>query len=189
MLLTLFILALAGELNAVAARHFGDLPIASFTTYVVEGENAREVAASLEAQRPTLADGSRGYAVTTWRLPTQWGSDAFGQCSPQTVRIAVEFDVTLPVLTRAAELELKEREQLKWHDYMDFLASHEARRMTRVVEGARELEQRMRAAADCGPLEQMLSEGVRAIGASARALDAEVAEEFEKRPSTRRGFP
>lgn len=189
MLLSLLVLMLANQSEAPAARYFGDLPIASFNTYVVEGENAGEVAASLERQSPTLADGSRGYAVTTWRMPTRWGSDGLGQCAPQTVRIAVEFDVTLPVLARSAELGLKEQEQVKWHEYMDFLASHEARRMNRVVQGARELEQRMRAAPDCGSLEQMLADGVREIGASARLLDVEVAEEAEKRPSTRRGFP
>jgi len=189
MWLALATLLLSDGANEVAPRHFAGLPIASFRTYTVEGRNAREVAASLEAQRPTLSDGSRGYAVTSWRLPTQWASDAFGRCSPSTVRISVEFDVTLPVLAREAELELKERERAKWHDYMDFLAAHEVRRIARVMAGARDLERRMRAADDCGPLDQMLGDGVRAIGADARALDAEVAEEFAKKPSTRRGFP
>jgi|GEM_PF-3719334 len=189
MLLTLLILTLANQSDALAARYFGDLPIASLNTYVVEGENAREVAASLEYQRPTLADGARAYAVTNWRMPTRWGSDGLGECAPRTVRITVEFDVTLPVLARAAELELKEQERVKWHDYMDFLATHEARRMNRVMQGARDLEQRMRAAADCSSLNPMLAEGVREIGASARLLDVEVAAEFEKKPSTRRGFP
>lgn len=182
-------LLISDGFNEVATRHFAELPITSFRTYTVEGRSAREVAASLETQAPILADGSRGYAVTSWRLPTHWGSDALGQCSPRTVRISVEFDVTLPVLAREAELELKERERLKWHDYMDFLAAHEARRMARIIDRARELERRMRAAEDCRPLNQMLGDGVRAIGADARAWNAEVAEEIEKNPSKRRGFP
>jgi predicted secreted Zn-dependent protease len=189
MLLALLILTLANQSEGLAARYFGDLPIASFNTYVVEGENVREVAASLERQRPVLADGTQGYAVTSWRMPTQWGSDGLGECAPQTVRITVEFDVTFPVLARSAELALKDEERAKWHDYMDFLATHEARRMRRVVLGVRELERRMRAAPDCGSLNPMLADGVREIGASARSLDMEVAEEFRKNPSTRRGFP
>lgn len=189
MSLTILLLLLASQSEALAARYFGDLPVTSFKTYVVEGENAREVAASLERERPTLADGTRGYAVTSWRMPTQWGSDGSGRCAPHTVRISVEFDVTLPVLARSAELDLKEQETVKWHDYMDFLAAHEASRMGRVMQGARELEQRMRAAPDCASLNQMLAEGMREIGARARSLDVEVAEEFERKPSTRRGFP
>lgn len=170
MLLMLALLGFQDPGGQLASTYFRDLPV-SVATYEVTGASTREVWKALEERQPTLADGSRSNAMTSWRLPTQWGPDERGRCAPATASVRAEFEVVMPTLSPSAVMT--ERARARWNAHMDSLARHEAERMRRVVNGARALEQRLRSQPDCSRLQQTLDEGVREIGRAARALDLE----------------
>ena len=144
-------------------------------TYVVAGDNASDLRADLDRQRPPSPDGRRFDANVLWSLT--WSFHFYPQpraCALADATVDLQMLVRLPVLATNAALSQAVRE--RWEDFALLLETHEAGHVDTYFEGARNLQDafaEVQPAASCEELRAALADmGASAIDAI-RAADIE----------------
>jgi predicted secreted Zn-dependent protease len=109
--------------------------------YVVQGNDARSISASLQSLGP-VNDGVRSAGYHRWSLNWKYQSrmDA-GQCAVSSVTITLESTITLPVWepTASASADLR----TDWNDYAAALSTHEVGHRSIVLAGAGKIRNRL----------------------------------------------
>ena len=137
--------------------------------YDVEGKDAHELRANLDAQGPEDEHG-RHDALTKWYVKWHYDYDRGDRCRLKNIRVTLDIKRTMPRWV-AETPELVER----WHRYLDALKTHEDGHAKNGHDCARAILARLQALApqaDCDRAEELANAQGNAELDTARQRDA-----------------
>jgi predicted secreted Zn-dependent protease len=106
--------------------------------YDVQGLTTEDIFRYIEANGPTLEDGTRGSGITSVVWAYNWtGSEDGGGCKIDSMTIHADIAVLLP--RHASDAALPEGLRDHWKDYEEGVAVHEQRHVDIYLDGAEDI--------------------------------------------------